>query len=193
MLEFDEPSHTYRIDGRVVPSVTQVLKPLTDFSHIDPATLENARQEGVAIHKMVELDVTGDLDEDQLPDWLRGRLKAWRSFRDMTGLHPIAAELRMAGPGVAGTLDLVVRVRKAVWLVDLKRSLYAGRAIGLQTAAYARLWNALRPELRVTNRFALVLADNGTYRLTEFKDPHDDAVFMAALVMHNWISQGRKQ
>ena len=31
-LTFDEATHTYRFNGNVVPGVTSILSPLTDFS-----------------------------------------------------------------------------------------------------------------------------------------------------------------
>jgi hypothetical protein len=173
--------------------VSTVLKPLTSYAHIEPAVLERARQEGVAIHKMVELDVADDLDVDALTDFLKPRHAAWRSFVADTGFVALASECRMAHPTmkIAGTCDLVGRIAKAVWLIDVKRSLYAGRAIGLQTAGYARIWNARAArEDRITKRGALVLNANGTYRLTEFSDPADDATFLAAITLHKWLSQG---
>lgn len=191
MLTFNEARHEYRLDGMVVPSVTQILKPLTDYSRINPDALERARQQGVAIHKTVELDVAAQLDEDALPEWLRPYLSAWRSFGASTEFRAIGAELRIGHPTAryAGTPDLICVAGKEVWLIDVKRSLYAGRAIGLQTAGYARLWHAYPANRKINRRFALVLRD-ATYRLEEFKDPHDDAVFLAALTMHKWTTQG---
>lgn len=197
MLTFDEAEHRYELDGKAVVSVTTVLKPLTDYGFIDPIVLELARQKGVAVHKTIELEVAGDLDEATLPEWLVPHLAAWRRFVADTGFEPVASEIRMAHPAMryAGTADLIGRVGKETWLVDLKRSLYAGRVIGLQTAGYARLWAsdpASNERKKINRRFALVLRDDTTYRLTEFKDPQDDSVFLAALAMWKWQAQGAK-
>lgn len=66
---FHEEFHVYRnTKGTIVPSSTQVftILGLSDFSMIDPATLNWKREYGNAIHTAVEYLVTGDLDWDTL-------------------------------------------------------------------------------------------------------------------------------
>lgn len=193
MLTFDEPSHTYRWDGRLVPNVTRIIAPLTDYSRIPADVLERARQEGVAIHKMAELDFKGDLDVDGLPEWMRGRYAALCRFREDTGFECWSTEQRMFHPtlGYAGTADLFgichKLKNKGACNIDVKRSLYGGPAIGLQTAGYTDQWNKTQPrDLRVTNRAALVLNDNGTYRLPMYEDGDDFVAFLACLQQWKW-------
>jgi post-segregation antitoxin (ccd killing protein) len=138
MLTFDEGPHLYRWNGEPVPSVTQIIKPLSSFDHVDPDVLERARQEGVAVHKMVELACRDELDEPGLPEWLRPYLAAWRAFVAETGFVLDASEERVyhLDYRYAGTLDLRGRTRvHPRGLFDLKRSFAAGRAIGVQLAA----------------------------------------------------------
>lgn len=184
-LTFDEPTHTYRWHGVAVPSVTQIIKPIApSYSFVNPEQLESARQQGVAIHKMVELDCADDLDEDTLPDWLRPYRAAWRKFVDDTGFVVEQSEHRGYNPALryAGTLDLRGRNRKgAPWLIDLKRSFLAGRAIGVQLAAYAAFDRTCSP-----HRFGLQLRADASYRLREFNDPSDWATFVACLTLHRY-------
>jgi hypothetical protein len=193
-LQFDEAAHKYTLGGKTLPSVTQVLGPLTDYTVVDSDALEIARQKGVAIHKMVELYCVGDLDEESLPEWLKPVLKAWKQFVANTGFQVDGSEVRSHHPifGYAGTFDLTgtVKTKKGFprWLVDIKRSLYAGRVIGLQLAGYKKIWEYDHKGQVINNRFALVLGENGQYRLTEFADPKDENVFLAALTMHKWRS-----
>lgn len=175
----------------MVPHVTGILSGLTDYSRIPPETLKKAQDEGIAIHKMVELDCKGDLES--VPEWLGGRFKAWQRFKEETGFACWFSEKRGFHPRqrYAGTLDLageLTKLPKVKWpaLVDVKRSLYAGPAIGLQTAGYVE---AIKHETGMPQnwlRFALVLNDSGTYRLTEFADPTDPSVFLAQLVTFHW-------
>jgi hypothetical protein len=191
MLQFDEAAHRYTLNNQVLPSVTQVLKPLTDYSLIDAEALEVARQKGVAIHKMVELYCANDLDEDALPDWLRPVLQAWKLFVANTGFEVEGSEVRLHHPTFmyAGTLDLVGKALKNQrWMIDIKRSLYAGRVIGLQLAGYKRSWEYHNKGHRIDKRFALILREDGQYRLSEFSDPMDENVFLAALTMHKWLA-----
>lgn len=193
MLSFDEASHLYYWNGQPVPNVTKIIGPLVDFGMVAPEVLERARQEGVAIHKMVELEVKGDLDVDTLPDWMRGRYAAWCRFREDSGFELIASETRMyhSTLGYAGTPDLfcllprLKHFNKGIANIDLKRSLFGGPSIGLQTAAYSELKNREKGD-RVRYRAALVLNDNKTYRLTPFEDPDDWTAFLACLQQLRW-------
>jgi hypothetical protein len=190
MLAFDEGPHVYRWDGAPVPSVTQIIKPLYSFDFVDPAVLERARQEGVAIHKMVELDCVGELDEDGLPAWLRSYFAAWRAFVAETGFELEASEQRVYSPTYryAGTLDLRGRTRRhARALIDVKRSFAAGRAIGVQLAGYAQAVEWPTDGRNACARYGLQLRADGTYRMQAFADPKDWSVFLACLTLKNWM------
>jgi len=192
MLTFDEAAHRYFWNGQPVPNVTTILKPLTDFSMIQPDVLERARQEGVAVHKMVELEVKGELTD--LPEWLNPYYDAWMAFQVQTGFEPIATEHQMyhAGLGYAGTTDLIGRFKKfrkpgEIAIVDIKRSLYGGPVIGLQLEAYRQSYNSTQTkDQRAISRFALQLKKDGKYRLPEFTDPNDNSAFVACLAMQRW-------
>lgn len=193
MLSFDEPSHTYRWNGRVVPSVTQVLAPWCDFSHIPPAVLERARQQGVAIHKMVELLCKGL--PFGMPEWMSGHRTAFDRFLEETGFECLAAEQPLYHPmGYAGTPDLFGWLHKARGVnglanIDVKRSFYGGPIIGLQTAGYTAAWNETAPrdmQVRDVNRYALRLDADGKYRLQRYPDPDDWVDFLAALRQHRF-------
>lgn len=202
MLEFDEPSHTYRLAGKIVPNVTRVLGPLTDYSMVKADVLELARQKGVAVHKMVELWANDDLNVDTLPDWMRPALVQWLKFVDDTGLVVLASEKKVFHPllSYAGTFDLRVtmRSRKGHGIVDIKRSFLAGAAIGLQTSAYAEAENANNKDRasKVQWRGALKLREDGSYRYQPFEDPSDFSIFTTALshyrtgqILNQWKEQ----
>lgn len=205
MLTFDEPTHTYRWNGQPVPNVTRLLAPLTDYSRIPADVLERAQQEGKAIHKMVELHMTGMLDlaalhSDESQAWLLPRFEALEKFIDETGFvcyaaeHPLySKQLRYAGtPDLIGRMSHIGKTRRRAVLVDVKRSFFAGPVIGLQTAAYTQVWNETEAkgekDLLVPNqnRFALQLRADGTYRLEPFDDGGDFAAFLALLTVHYW-------
>lgn len=78
---FDETTHTYRLDGKILPSVTQILKPLYDFSAVLRDVLERARLFGNAVHKTVELYLNDDLDEDELDMPLYNCLLAFKAWQ----------------------------------------------------------------------------------------------------------------
>ena len=193
-LTFDEPAHQYFWQGRPVPNTTRIIAHLTDYSHIPPDRLVRLQEEGKAVHKLVELDCRNDLNTDTLPDWLKPHYAAWCRFKEDTGFECWDAERRVYHEklGYAGTLDLagilpkLPKTRDAA-IIDVKRSLYGGPAIGLQTVSYEDGRNALVPkDQRTRLRFALVLGADGAYRLTQYSDPDDRGAFLACLQQWYW-------
>lgn len=184
-LTFDEPTHTYRWGGRVVPSVTQVLADLKDWSAIPRDRLARAQREGVAIHKMVEWHLKGTLDVDGLPAWIRPRHEALLRFLSDHKLVVSRQETPLYQPvyRYAGTFDIEGDLDGDPALIDVKRSLYGGRITGLQLAAYERLAS---PDVK-RRRFALQLKDDGTYSLPEFSNTADWGVFLACLTRHHFM------
>ena len=56
-LEFDERSHTYKLNGAVLPSVTTIMKPLSDdkYSTVRADVLGNAANKGSIVHNAIYL------------------------------------------------------------------------------------------------------------------------------------------
>ena len=87
-LVFNEDRHEYSLDGQRLPSVTQLLAPLVDYSKVPKDVLERAQQLGTAVHRMTELFDNDDLDEDSLSDELRPYLAGWIKFRAECQFEP---------------------------------------------------------------------------------------------------------
>ena len=163
MLTFNEERHEYQWGGVVVPSVTQVLKGLTSYDHIPPDTLERARQEGTAVHYMVECACKGI--EVDLPEWMNGRWVAWQRFCVEADFDVWLSEHLDYHRAMrfAGTMDLVGEIKGlkkdfcGPAIIDVKRSFYGGPAIGLQIAGYRLLLEQDKALPRFNNRFALQL------------------------------------
>lgn len=188
VLQFDESTHTYRLDGQVVPSVTQLLKPIgPDFSQIPADVLERKRQLGTAVHLACELDDDGDLDDDSLDPALVPYVAAWRKFKADTGAVVLVNEKQLAHEDLryAGTVDRVVSVGREPWLVDLKTSADPHAAYGVQLAGYEELLRKAS-RMQVDTRATVHLRDDGTFRLHQFTNPNDAACFRALLSIHHW-------
>lgn len=192
MFTFDEEKHEYRFNGQIVPHVTGVLKDMTDYSMVPPAKLEAARQKGVAVHKMVELWAKNELDYETLPEWQIPVLEFWLHFVADTHLEIIDSEKKCYHETyrLAGTRDLKCRMPKAKerrfrepGILDIKRSFFAGAAIGLQLAGY----EILDEQKNIAWRGALRLHEDHPYKFMEFQDRNDRNVFLACLTRHNWI------
>ena len=188
MLTFEPIAHEYRFRGDLVPNVTRILAPLIDLNHIPADTLEIARQKGIAVHKLVELDAKGDLDENALPEWMRPVHERWRQFITETRFRMIESEFRVYSPTYrfAGTLDLFGFVHDEPAFIDVKRSFAGGAAIGLQLAAYQEAYCGQEKNGKRAKRFALRLNENGPYRLEPYTNPNDWNTFLALLTIQRW-------
>jgi hypothetical protein len=194
-LSFDEASHTYRHQGVEVPSVTQVLRPVMDLSHVPPEVLASASAFGLAVHKACELDDLDQLDEESLADELVPYLSAWRKFcRDYDAeWHGIEERVYHPQLRYAGTLDRrgLVRVDPSrayrnPAIVDIKSGTQLYPAVGPQLAAYHR---ALDESSVTTKRLAVQLKPDGTYVAKWHDDATDFALFCSLLTLRNWCAK----
>ena len=200
---FDAATHTYTLDGLVVPGVTTVIRPISpDFSMVPPAVLEAKRALGVAVHEATSLDDDGELDDDGTDAVVMAYVTAWRAFRRDTAAVIRCNEMQLVHRGLrfAGTLDRMATIRvgrakPAAWLLDLKTSAHPSPSYGVQLAGYSLLFDELTaaeplpgiPAGTVLRRASVHLRDDGAYRFHQF-DRHtaDDACFRALLSVHHW-------
>ena len=184
-LQFDEATHTYTLDGEVLPSVTQVLEGvgIIDYSHIPSATREMALERGSLVHRVTHWDDEGDLDDGSVDEAVAPFLQSWRQFRADMGFVPAVIERRGHHEvyRYAGTLDRIGTVGGADWLVDIKTN-DAPDWVRMQTAAYA----AFDPEPSRFKRVAVELKATGRvpYQIIERKGSQfgeDFNDFLAAL------------
>jgi len=183
-LTFEPVSHTYRLEGREIPSVTQILSDnrlRADFRFVNPDVLERARRLGQAAHAAAHYYDEGSLDTATVAPEVQPYLDAWRLFVEERQVHMLQLEQLWADPLYlfAGTIDRVAEVdgiERAI-ILDIK----TGEATGTnyQTAAYAHLaglplftprWSVqLHPERAVP------------YSVTPYSRTSDWRIFRAAL------------
>lgn len=168
-ITFRPDVHQYEIDGRPVPSVTQVLKSAGLTGSGDFYTPE-ARDRGTAVHLATQLIDTGLCSIDEFSDApYFGYVQAWASFKAETKAQIVAVE-RIVGHqffGVAGTLDRVVRFGMIEYTLDIKTG---GPAPwhSIQTAAYNVLDSA---ESR--GRMVVYLRPDGSWKVSTFNFHQD--------------------
>jgi hypothetical protein len=185
-LEFDKSLHEYTLNGKRVPSVTQVLGSLESLEGIPSGVLEHARQRGQRVHEAMALLVRDDLDWSSLDPELVPYVMGGKRFLDESGAVVIASELRMACSKIrcAGTLDLLIEWKNAEGIVDFKATAAVPRTVGPQTAAYDRLYQSMFGG-RARKRYCVQLKP-GDYSVHALTDPTDWSVFQSALNIHHW-------
>lgn len=178
-VQFDESTHTYTVDGRVVPSVTQVLK---SVGMIDERWFNQAaRDRGRVVTIAIELHSKGELVT--VPGGYEGYVEAWVKFVDDTGFaardveKPVFSRLH----GFAGTPDLEGHVPGATrrLIVDVKTGVEAEH-YPIQTAGYDMAYSDAH------DRWCVFLKQNGKYAIRQHTNPRDRDVFLAALKIVHW-------
>lgn len=192
---FDEALHRYTFSGRPVPSVTQVMRPLTDvaYGQIAPSVLKAAADFGTAVHACTEYFDQGDLDEETVaPEW-RPYLDAYVAWKETMRPTIERIEWRLACSKYAGTIDRVATIAGDRWVIDLKTTSQIHPHVGVQLAAYEALaYAASGGEGPRFQRAALQLREDGTFKFTKFEAPTDAVCFSALLGIHNWRQKHEK-
>lgn len=188
-LEFDEGPHVYTLNGRRVPSVTQVLDPLQMLDGIPPDVLEAARIFGSNVHVACHFHNIGILDWDSLDSFLASYVRGYLKFLAESSFVVLASEERVASvkAGYAGTLDLRGILNKRRSIIDLKSTATLPRTVGPQTAAYENAVREMTGE-KTERRFCLHLKPDA-YSLVPLQDGRgvsDLNVFISALNVHRW-------
>jgi hypothetical protein len=196
-VHFDPATHTYTLSGKRIPGVTTVLKRISRelYRHVDKELMERAAALGTAVHKLIELDIAGTLDEEALAEVLVPYLHSWRRFMATSGFVPVLSEEIVWSEryGYAGQLDLFGEFPDCIALVDAKRCAQVPITAGPQTAGYEIALRERHPHLFVPGkpfkRFALQLNTDGTHRLVPFTDPDDARVFLSELTTRNFLKK----
>lgn len=109
-LEYDDETHTYLVDGVIVPSITQILgvKFGNKYAGVNRSTLERAAERGTAIHKAIETYCkTTELNTEYKEVRNFRFLKNKYGFDVLENERPIIL-YRFCKPIAAGRLDLVI-------------------------------------------------------------------------------------
>lgn len=166
-LTFNPENHEYRVDGRIVLSVTQILKRLNldDFSMCAPG----AAQLGSDVHAQInEYILKGSMDIDA-----RGSSYAYRAALFLQHVDEVIVSeqpLYCKEGDYVGTIDLVCVMNGRRWLLDWKLNQAYASAFP-QLAAYCNMWNSNQrcSSQMIEKRGVVVLSKTG-YELIDAED-----------------------
>jgi hypothetical protein len=120
-VEFDDESHTYLVDGLVVPSVSKILgAKFNDYTTVPEHILKIAAEKGTALHKAIELyETTGQKsDLKEFRNYLF--LKKHIGFKNISNELPIIYE-ENGKVLFAGQLDQIIEIDGQLGINDFKR------------------------------------------------------------------------
>ena len=190
MLEFNEEEHRYTWDGTVVPGVTTVLKPLSNYDMVPQHIMEKAAARGHAVHLATELHDEGTLDEESMDPTIKPYLDAWKMFRETQGYGIVVSEARVfSEKGMyAGTLDRILEKKGHYYLGDIKSTFAHIPTVGPQTAAYQKAWEEVMG-IKIKGRLSIRLKTDGHPEVTELNNRSDLAIFNNCLAIYKWRAQ----
>lgn len=174
MLEFDEGPHQYKWNGKVVPSVTQILQPLSNYAGIPKDILENAARRGTLVHRLTELHDSGQLDPADITEEAAPYMSAYRNFLELSGFEVILNEMRMYHEDLqyAGTMDRYGQMKGKEGVLDIKCTAAEVATAGPQTAAYREMYqgwsHGVAPD-KLLKRWVLYLKKDGKFFLGDLE------------------------
>ena len=175
MAEFlyEESTHTYTLDGVVIPSVTEICAPITCGKYPPVGVVQQAAARGTRVHELCAL-----YDMDALPDeieaGLLGYVKAWAAFcRDY---KPVWRHIELplygspdTGLPFAGTLDRIGEIDGRTRVVDIKTTASLDRpakvALCEQITGYEWLADLNKIDVSYGAGMGVQLFADGNYRV----------------------------
>ena len=168
-LTFDKETHTYRIDGAAVPTVTEIVSPITaqKYKADNPILIEQAKRRGTAVHEYTQLiDLGCPLDAIDIEPELCGYVKAYLEFLHDYSPDWTAIEKPVVHPQhlYAGTLDRLGTVDGKPALLDIKTTAQMDRLSRLALAFQLELYSDCL-EVKPERLYGLQLKKDGNYKL----------------------------
>ncbi len=180
-MEFNAEKHEYRVDGIVVPSVTEIIKVSLLSSQYTGNTIK--MDIGTKVHLTTQYYDNGDLDESDLHPTLHDYLQSWKSFvKDFNPkFNLVETMLYHRKFRYAGTIDRYAEIGGKNTLIDIKTGQeYCWHPI--QTEGYKYL---LEDNGYKVDKTACVYLNHidGNYKYREHKQPN---MFLACLSIYNF-------
>jgi hypothetical protein len=169
MLTYDEFGHAFW-NGERVPRTTEICSLLAPRWQADEYYLHK----GILIHRVIEWEETGELDESSVDPALIGYLRAYREFKWATAWNPRHTETPFVHQKYryCGRVDQtgVFGLHHWRWVIDFKSG-QPHEADLLQSPAY--LFGLKSNGMTIERCGDLYLKDNGNYRFVEVRNPTD--------------------
>lgn len=191
-IDFDEEKHLYTLRGYRLPSVTQLMKPMSSlvYSDVSEGVLMEAADRGTRAHESISNIVLYGIeesDEDTEP-----YVKAFQDFNTTFRPQWIASEYRTFHRHLhyAGTIDLIAEADDgAVDVMDIKTTAQFHRVmLSVQLAAYAEALTS--HGVKVRNLYGLQLLKDGRYRFEQVEG--DYKLFLHCFAIYNAMAQERR-
>lgn len=190
-LSFEERKHVYYLDGIEIPSMSTIMKPLSDevYGSIDQQVLDRAAGKGTIVHNAI--DTYLEFGFKDIPEELIGYFDAFLRWFDDETPEVVATERRVYHKALryAGTCDLLCVIGGKLTLVDYKTS-YAIQPMTypIQLEGYSRAWET--HGVKVEEQIILHLKKDGRYSVHRYPStPETYSVLYSLATLYNYRSK----
>ena len=171
-IEFDEEKHIYTVDGKQVPSVTDICNPITSehYGAINAAILEMASRRGTAVHEATQLIDLGVMPDDD-PE-VDAYVNAYLDF--LLDYKPKWEFIEYIGynedMNYCGTIDRAGQVGNEFWVLDLKTTASPTKENYIATCCQTEAYALMIGKDCICKRKILYLKKDGSYRLVDCEE-----------------------
>lgn len=140
-LVFDEKPHIYTLNGAIIPSVSEIMQPLSmaEYRNVDPRTLQQAADRGTEVHSAIENWLKYEI-VDLTPDYM-GYFDGFMEWWEQRKPETVGSELRTYHKLLryGGTVDLLAYIDGELNLIDFKTTYrLIEKNCGVQLEAYSQ-------------------------------------------------------
>lgn len=188
MLKFYDEGHIYEYNGKVIPSVSELLRFMSRevYGDVNKFILDQAAERGTAVHSATQaLDENGVVE---CTDDIAGYIEAYAQFRREHDVSWRYIEKPVAHPSLlyAGTIDRAGFVDGESAVVDIKtNSAVKKTMVKAQLNGYRKLMETIG--YKAERLYCLQLMNSGKYRL--YPAAIDETEFMACYQLHRAMAR----
>ena len=191
-LVFDEGPHIYRLNGTEVPSVTTLMKPLSNavYGTVDEVVLNRAAERGTAVHNAIENWLAYGIED--IGQGLRGYFEGFKAWFMDCDVKPLGSECRLYHKVLryAGTADLPCEIAGKTVMVDVKTTSQLLEMLArVQLEGYVQAFAS--HGVQFDEKAILHLRRDGTYKMEKYrlKDTEAWTTLAALLTISNYVQK----
>lgn len=194
-LDFVESTHTYTLYGQKIPSVTQLMAPLSAavYNGINTEVLNKAADRGTEVHQAAENYANFGI-EDISPEH-RSYFDGFRKWFDEVQPVVVSTEFKTYHKYLiyGGTVDLLAYIKDKLYVIDYKTTYSVEKMLTrVQLEAYKQA--LISHGIPVQRKAILHVRPDGTAKLREYEPDDSEAweVFGSLVNVNNFICNNRR-
>lgn len=177
-ISFDEEKHVYTVDGRRIPSVTDICSPITSdhYNSINSAVLEMAARRGTAVHEATQLIDYGELPDDdpEISPYVSAYMDFLLDYKPKWYYVEFIGYCDCFDYEFCGTVDRAGRVGDEYWVLDIKTTASPTKENYIATCCQTEAYAIMLGKDAVCKRKILYLRKDGSYRLVDCEEKEQE-------------------